>query len=411
MTDSGATQFQLPKPAGQYGVGRVSYALNDRSRPEPLAQKAGAQREVMVEVWYPAEAGVSEHSKTAPYLPGFDAAKTKMSLDDIKDLFSPATYTGSLPQTHTVEHAPIARGNRRFPLLVFSHGWGNPTFLYTAELEGIVSHGYIVAAVDHPYDTAFTQFPDGRIVLFAQKELDTASKRPNGYISYVRQRVEVMAEDNQFALTELLRYANVKALHAPFFQRIDQTHIGVFGHSIGGLASARTCQIDDRAKACMDQDSADDRGSPFIATDLKETERQPFLLFVAFSADVTSPRKTHPDDAALARMKISRPEYDAILQKQRENQLNQLGSVPGGAYRVTVYDLPGFVHRSFSDLTLLGEPPDRDQSLHNFRVAETFTLAFFDKYLKGDQHTVLDTGQTPDLRAKVEKFSASKASN
>lgn len=223
-------------------MGRVSYAITDQSRPEPLAQKAGALRQVMVEVWYPAEVLVSEHHNTVPYLPGFEAAKSKMSQDDVKDLFSPATYTGSLPETHTVENAPIARGDNKFPLLVFSHGWGNPTFLYTAELEDMASHGYIVAAVDHSYDTAFTQFPDGRMVLFAQKEFDAATKQPKGYIDYARQRVEVMAEDNRFALTELLRYATTKGLHAPFFERIDETHIAAFGHSIGGLASARTAK-------------------------------------------------------------------------------------------------------------------------------------------------------------------------
>lgn len=100
-----------------------------------------------------------------------------------------------------------------------------------------------------------------------------------------------------------------------------------------------------------------------------------------------------------------------MLQKQRENQLKQLSSIQGGAYRVTLYDLPGFVHRSFSDLTLLGASPDPEQSLNNFRVAETFILAFFDKYLKGDPHTVLDSGQVVDPRAKVEKFSPTEAPN
>jgi|SRR5215469_10104468 len=97
--------------------------------------------------------GVSAHGKTAPYLPGFDAAKSKLSQDDITDLFRLAKYNGSLPDTHTIENAPIARDDKKFPLLLFCHGWGNPTFLYTAELEDIVSHGYIVAPVDHPYET------------------------------------------------------------------------------------------------------------------------------------------------------------------------------------------------------------------------------------------------------------------
>lgn len=405
-----ASKFQLPTPTGAYGVGRIS-AFIDSSRPEPLAQKAAAKREVMVQVWYPTDAGLSAHAKTAPYLPGFDAAESKLSQDDIIDLFRPATYNGYLPDTHTIENAPIARDKKKFPLLLFCHGWGNPSFLYTAELEDIVSHGYIVAAVDHPYDTTFTEFPDGRIVFFAQKEFDAAIKTPGGYIAYARQRVEVMADDNRFVLTELLRYATGEKLHAPFVYRIDKARIGAFGHSIGGLVSARTCQIDPRVKACIDQDSDDDRGSPFIVTDIRETERQPFLLFVVASADETSQNKTHPDDTALAKMKITRAQYDATIRKNQANQLSQLSSIPGGAYRVTLYDLPGFIHRSFTDQTLLGASPDREQRLHNFRVAETFTLAFFDKNLKGDQHTVLDTEQIVDSRVKVEKFPATKTQN
>jgi Platelet-activating factor acetylhydrolase, isoform II len=382
----------------------VSYAFTDPSRPEPLTQAANARREVMVEVWYPTEAGMSAQTKTAPYLRGFDAAQSKLNQHEISELFRPFTYNGVLPDTHTVENAPFVRGNKRFPLLLFSHGWGNPTFLYTAELEDVVSHGYIVAAVDHPYDTAFTEFPDGRIVLFAQKQFNAAAKQPGGFIAYTRERVEVMAADNRFVLTELLRGTTLKRLQAPFLQRIDKAHVGVFGHSIGGLAAARTCQIDARAMACMDQDSDDNRGSPFIATDIRETESQPFLLFVVSSADETSPRQTHPDDAALAEMKLARAEYDAIIKTHQTNQLEQLKSIPGGAYRITLYDLPGFIHRSFTDQTLLGASPDGEQSLHNFRVAETFTLAFFDKYLKGSEHTVLDTGQVVDPRAKVEIF-------
>jgi predicted dienelactone hydrolase len=368
-------KLYLPAPSGSYGVGRVAYTFTDPSRPESLAQKAAARREVVVEVWYPTDAGLSAHSKTAPYMPGFDAAKPKLSKDDISDLFRPATYNGTLPETHTVENAPVAPGNVKFPLLVFSHGWGNNLFIYTAELEDIVSHGYIVAAVDHPYDTAFTQFPDGHITLFAQKEFDAATRQPGGYIDYARQRVEVMADDNRFVLTELLRYATLEKLQAHFFHRVDEAHIGAFGHSIGGLAAARTCQVDGRVSACIDQDSDDNRGSPFIATDIKEAEHQPFLLFIVASADETSPGKTHPGDAALASMKVTRAEYDAIIQTHQANQLNQLRSIPGGAYRVTLYDLPGVIHRSFTDQTLLGASPDREQSLQNFRVTEGLVLS------------------------------------
>lgn len=393
---------QLPEPTGAYGVGRTSYELTDLSRSEPLAEKTGTHRELMVHVWYPTAPGLFRRRSPAPYLPGFDAAKPKLSEADIKDLFRPSNYNGRLPATHTTENAPIAPGKTRFPLLLFTHGWGNPTFLYTAELEDMVSRGYIVAAIDHPYDCAFTQFPDGRIVYFAQSAFDAAVKQP-GYIAYARQRVQVMAEDNRFVLTEVLRRAATKKLNAVFYKRVDEAHIGAFGHSIGGLAAARTCQLDARVKACIDQDSDDDRGSPFIATDINETERQPFLLFVAASADETSPGRTHPDDSTLANMKLTRAEFDAKMKELQSNQLSQLASIAGGAYRVTLYDLPGFIHRSFTDQTLLSLT-NPEESLHNFRVAEAFTLAFFDKYLKRNQHTLLDTGQIVDARAKIERF-------
>jgi hypothetical protein len=63
-------------------------------------------------------------------------------------------------------------------------------------------------------------------------------------------------------------------------ERIDVKNPGAFGHSVVGLTAARTCQIDQRVKACMDQDSTDYRGSPFVVSGLEETERQSFFLFV-----------------------------------------------------------------------------------------------------------------------------------
>jgi hypothetical protein len=291
-------------------------------------------------------------------------------------------------------------------LLLFAHGWGNPTFLYTAELQDIVSHGYVVAAIDHPYDTNYTRFPDGEVIGFAQGSFDKAVRQPHGLRAYTKERVEVMAQDNRYALTQLLNYAITKNVHAPFFGRIDADNIGAFGHSIGGLTAARTCQIDSRVKACMDQDSTDFRGSPFVVSDLKQTERQPFFLYVVSSADVWSSKALHPSDEELAQQKLSRPEFDAIMREQQQNQTEQLTEITGGSYRLMLFDLPGFIHRSFTDQTLLASKLDQQQSLHNFHVAQVYTLAFLDKYLKGDTTTVLDTGETVDGRAKLEKFPA-----
>jgi pimeloyl-ACP methyl ester carboxylesterase len=401
--------MSLPTPTGTYGVGRTSYTLTDASRPEPLSATPGAKRRIMVFVWYPTDRKTTAATKAAPYLPGFDIALPKLSAGDLNGMFRPSKFRGldQLPQTKTVENAPIASGKQQFPVLLFSHGWGNPTFLYTAELQDIVSHGYIVVAVDHPYDTSYTLFPDGELTLFAQDRFNEESKKPNGLTGYAKERVEVMGDDNKFALGKILELANTPSLHASFYKRIDEREIGAFGHSIGGLAAARTCQIDPRVKACIDQDSDDGRGSPFIVTPLDQTQKQPFLLFVVASADLWSPATVNPTDADLAAQKMTRADYDAVLRKHQATETEQLTGIQGGSYRVMLFNLPGFTHRSFTDQTLLDFAADQQSNnLHNFQVAQAYVLAFFDKFLKGPQNTALDSPTPIDSRARVDKFQA-----
>jgi len=403
-----ASRMILPAPTGTYAVGRTSYALTDNARPE-LLSPTPARRKIMVYVWYPADRNATSRIKPASYLPNFDKVLPRLSASELTGIFRPSKFTAidSLPQTAVFENAPIAPGKQQFPLLLFSHGWGNPTFLYTAELEDIVSHGYIVVAVEHPYDSAYTFFPDGNLILFAQDRFDGEAKKPHGLNSYAKERVEVMGDDNKFALTEILNYARTPSLHAPFYQRVDEGQVGTFGHSIGGLAAARTCQVDARVKACMDQDSNDFRGSPFIVTPLDQTERQPFLLYAVASADLWSPAVVNPSDDDLAAQKMTRPDYMALIQKNQANETSQLAGIPSGSFRIKLFALPGFIHRSFTDQTLLDfSAASSGDNLHNFQVAQAYTLAFFDKYLKHDPHTVLDSPAPIDPRAQLDRFPA-----
>ena len=81
----------------------------------------------------------------------------------------------------------------------------------------------------------------------------------------------------------------------------------------------------------MDQDSTDYRGSAFVVSDLKETERQPFFLYVVSSADVWSFKALHPSDKELAQQNVSRTEFDSIMQEQQRNQTKQLRRSRAGA--------------------------------------------------------------------------------
>ena len=67
-------------------------------------------------------------------------------------------------------------------------------------MEDLASHGYVVAALDHPYDDVAFRLSDGRIV----KE----ATRPSGgekLLQYQRERVNVRAQDVRFVLDQLSR--------------------------------------------------------------------------------------------------------------------------------------------------------------------------------------------------------------
>ena len=52
---------------------------------------------------------------------------------------------------------------QKFPILIFSHGHGGLRTQNTNQVEELVSHGYIVIAVDHTFDAGFVEFPNGEV--------------------------------------------------------------------------------------------------------------------------------------------------------------------------------------------------------------------------------------------------------
>src|SRR4051794_14199727 len=94
----------------------------------------------MVFVWSPTDREATSRESTAPYLPDFDKVLPKLSSGDLNGMFRPSKFRDidSLPKTLVVEAAPIARGRQRFPLLLFSHGWGNPTFRFVRRIRGSI---------------------------------------------------------------------------------------------------------------------------------------------------------------------------------------------------------------------------------------------------------------------------------
>jgi predicted dienelactone hydrolase len=76
----------------------------------------------------------------------------------------------STTRTNAVSDATPAGLARALPLVVLSPGFTNSRSALTALAEDLASHGYIVAGIDHAYESFATAFPDGRITTCLARE-------------------------------------------------------------------------------------------------------------------------------------------------------------------------------------------------------------------------------------------------
>jgi pimeloyl-ACP methyl ester carboxylesterase len=177
-------------------------------------------------------------------------------------------------------------------------------------------------------------------------------------------------------------------------------HLGVFGHSLGGLSAAHACAEDPRIRACMNQD-AEFRGFPFVAGDSSKII-QPFLFFATQHSLYERPGTTPPSDQALAREGFTRARYDSLMHGYRMTQEHALAALPR-AIRIMV-ETPGFGHRSFMDLGLLGaaDSTAAAQALQGLELVRRYTKAFFDREVKGKSGDELDESRQAGVT--VERF-------
>jgi hypothetical protein len=387
----------LPPPTGPYPVGRTTFHWTDPARGDVLAPDPASRRELVVDVWYPAQA--TRARSRAPYLPDFAALRRAVGDEALRREFGRAyeSLTKGRLRTHAIENAAFARSLKRCPTLVFSHGFGILSRTYTAQLEDLASHGYVVAAIAHTYETMATVFPDGRVVPFASEPWKASTTSEETSIAYENGRMKSWADDMSFVLGELQGESGRQPRRAPFAGHLDTRNVGAFGHSSGGRAAALACRNDARLRACLNQDGLA-RNLPFDRDAIPRLE-QPFLLF-------TRPRPaTHPTEDELARMGLTRSRAQALIAELDAAQDAAMESAGLGSYRVTLA-MPGVSHSSFNDRPFLQavDDPDRTrEAVRNLATIRAYTLAFFDRSLRGAGNTVLDRRHT-DVTITVEAF-------
>lgn len=358
---------ELPVPPGAFSIGRKLFYWTDESRAENITDDPNDKRKVFVQLWYPAKKG---GGKAAEYLPNLEELRGKdenvATLRNIK--------------THALKDAKLAGSKNKFPVIIFSPGLGSNPFFYTAIIENLVSRGYVVAAIHHPFDTDAFKFSDGQIIRFNSEKWDR--KISNDWTQEQRkqffdERRFGWAQDISFIVNQLQK------IEKSFVKRLDFENLGVFGHSFGGQATTIACASDLRFKACANLDGVA-QGNVVLPNEKGEYLKQPFMFFN--KSEVVT-------DTELKIMNLTRAEYlererIRLLTRWKPSFKNRLSELESGAY-FALY--PGVKHSSFSD-SLLTNSKDV-LFADRFAIAanvNNYIAAFFDKFLMKKSAPLLD---------------------
>ncbi|WP_220504631.1 hypothetical protein [Microbispora sp. H13382] len=122
----------------------------------------GRSRELRVSLWYPA---AKTKGTAAPYVTPQESALILKGFPQLKDL-PPDTLTKTKTKTYARADAPALPNKGGWPLVVMSPGMTMPRATLTSLAEEFASRGYVVAGIEHTYESVATTFPDGRTVTF-----------------------------------------------------------------------------------------------------------------------------------------------------------------------------------------------------------------------------------------------------
>ncbi|TDD03702.1 alpha/beta hydrolase [Nonomuraea deserti] len=340
------TRIAIPAPTGHHKVGRDILHLVDRERRDPWQPGAGA-RELMVSVYYPARGG----GRAAPYMTTGEA-RLLLEGQKLDTRFEAEQLAGV--RTNARTGATPAGG--RHPLVLLSPGFTLNRATLTTLAEELASKGYVVALVDHAYESYGTTFPGGRLLTCVACEKvesapsDAASKR------LLAEAAAGRAADLSFVIDRLTRTAWKRS------KMIDPRRIGAAGHSLGGNAAASVMAGDRRVRAGANMD-----GTFFAPVPRAGLGERPFLML-----GTEAQHSPGTDDTSWPR---------------------DWRRLDGWKRWLTV---AGSGHFTFIDLPVLGgqvgmtDPSAPLTGKRSGEITTAYVGAFFDRHLRGKHRPLLD---------------------
>jgi predicted dienelactone hydrolase len=348
----------IPTPSGPYQVGTRIYELVDSSRKEIYSGKDEARR-FMIQVWYPAEAGTS--NEKARWMDNAEIYAPAVS----QEIGMPSFFLGhlALVKVPAYKNAKVAAADQGYPIILFSHGWQGFNAQNTGQALQLASNGYVVVGVQHTYGAVITVFPDGRVAP------NNPSALPEGagieeYETAAHKLVNQWAGDLGFAL-DFMQSQNTDS-NSPFFNLLDLSRVGVYGHSTGGGAAIQFCGTDSRCKALLGMDPFM-RPVSYEVIDSGVTQPAFFMFSQLWADDATS-------------------RNNELFNKFFPHVEDSLG----------VIAIAGTKHYDFSDLPLLSPLAPQlglKGPINGKRVVtivDDYLLSFFEATLKGKAATLFE---------------------
>jgi len=367
--------FAFPPPDGPYAIGTLTYHWVDTDRPEILSADPGDDRELMVQIYYPAEPSGS--APRTPYLTDAGAVTTAMS--GLHGL--PLPIFGGLAQatTNATPSAAPTTDGPAHPVLIFLEGLTGYRQMNTFQVEALVSHGYVVVAVDQPFIAAEVVFPDGHrsgtLPAIQTLELLRPDLEPVGAAPTLHGRpftdslVRYSAEDVVFTLDQLADLDRADP-NGVLTGRLDLDRAGLFGVSMGGIVGAEACRLDARLRACLLMDA------PMPLGVVHDGLMQPTMWITRDSATMQDEGWKQVD-----------------IVEHQTTMRSVFDSLRAQGYFVQV---PGMFHADLTDIpdlmpitSLLGYTGPIGTG-HAHDIINAFSAAFFDRHLTGRPAPLLD---------------------
>lgn len=257
-----AASLSIGPPTGPFGTTLSTIELVDHSRLDPFIHSP-TLRALMVSIFEPVPRS-SCPPALFPYMPTItaefeDASYSQYGLPN--NTFSSLFLQGCQMPAEYIYYPLEHIEQLDYPLVLFSPALGTSRLLYNVIAQQLSSYGYVVVTIDHPHDADIVTFPDNRTVLATnistEEQILMALDTRASDILFVLNQFEERKEGN----TPLSSYA------------VDNTKVALFGHSLGGAATATAMLKDHRFVGGMNLDGT------FFGPVISRGLARPFMLF------------------------------------------------------------------------------------------------------------------------------------